>query len=701
VTARRIALASIALLAFPAAASATTVLPRGSVWKYEDSGVALAPEWKDAGYDDGTWSAGPAPLGYGDPYIVTTVSYGGDPNDKHITTYFRTTFDLQDPPASIQTLLLNANYDDGLVVYLNGQEVARPSMPAGAIDFQTLAFSHEGGGYEPLDISTHVALLVPTGNVLAVEAHQSGPTSSDLGMDVEVETSTQSALITRGPYLQIGTPTGVTVRWRTSGATDSRVRYGPAPGQLDQMVDDPALLTEHEVAITGLQPDTGYFYSVGTTAASLAGGADYHFRTPPVPGTRDPVRAWVIGDSGQPGANQRAVRDAYLAHPGAADTDLWLMLGDNAYSTGTDPEYEAAVFDAYPSLLRTVALWPTRGNHDYLHAGTDNDYLEIFSLPAAGQAGGVPSGTESYYSFDWANVHFVCLDSEGSDRTSTGPMISWLRQDLAANTQDWTIAFWHHPPYTKGSHDSDNVFDSGGRMRDMRENVLPVADSLGVDLVLTGHSHSYERSFLLDGHYGTSGTLTPEMILDGGDGRIGGDGAYSKATLGSALHEGSVYVVAGSSSKISGGALNHPVMVASFNVLGSVVLDVAGSRLDAAFLDDTGTVRDSFTMVKGPATDAPVATAAPAMTVRAEPNPFSGGTSVRFTLPQRGAARVRVVDAQGRLVRTLAEGERASGSHTASWDGRDERGRAVAAGVYFVTLEHGGSVRATKVVRTR
>jgi len=141
--------------------------------------------------------------------------------------------------------------------------------------------------------------------------------------------------------------------------------------------------------------------------------------------------------------------------------------------------------------------------------------------------------------------------------------------------------------------------------------------------------------------------------------------------------------------------------VASFNVLGSVVLDVAGSRLDAAFLDDTGTVRDSFTMVKGPATDAPVATAAPAMTVRAEPNPFSGGTSVRFTLPQRGAARVRVVDAQGRLVRTLAEGERASGSHTASWDGRDERGRAVAAGVYFVTLEHGGSVRATKVVRTR
>ena len=93
-------------------------------------------------------------------------------------------------------------------------------------------------------------------------------------------------------------------------------------------------------------------------------------------------------------------------------------------------------------------------------------------------------------------------------------MMTWLTNDLAANDKEWVIAFWHHPPYTKGSHDSDTE----GRLIDMRENALPILESYGVDLVLSGHSHSYERSHLLDGHYGTSDTLTGAMILDNGGG---------------------------------------------------------------------------------------------------------------------------------------------------------------------------------------
>ena len=65
----------------------------------------------------------------------------------------------------------------------------------------------------------------------------------------------------------------------------------------------------------------------------------------------------------------------------------------------------------------------------------------------------------------------------------------------------------------------------------MRESLLPILEDFGVDLVLTGHSHSYERSFLIDGHYGTSGTLVPSMILDSGDGRPTGTGAYEKASI--------------------------------------------------------------------------------------------------------------------------------------------------------------------------
>src|SRR5690606_119797 len=114
------------------------------------------------------------------------------------------------------------------------------------------------------------------------------------------------------------------------------------------------------------------------------------------------------------------------------------------------------------------------------------------TFPTAGEAGGVPSGTEKYYSFDYGNVHFICLDSMSSDRSSTGPMATWLREDLESTTQDWVIAFFHHPPYSKGSHNSDNPTGSDRELLEMREGILPILEAGGVDLVLSGHSHSYE-----------------------------------------------------------------------------------------------------------------------------------------------------------------------------------------------------------------
>jgi hypothetical protein len=100
---------------------------------------------------------------------------------------------------------------------------------------------------------------------------------------------------------------------------------------------------------------------------------------------------------------------------------------------------------------------------------------------------------------------------------------------------------------------------------------------------------------LLAGHYGTSDTLTGAMMVDSGDGREGGDGAYSKP---GSTAEGAVYLVAGSSGKTSSAALDHPAMYISLLELGSVVLDVDDARLDAIFLDDSGSVQDSFTIRK-------------------------------------------------------------------------------------------------------
>jgi len=417
-----------------------------------------------------------------------------------------------------------------------------------------------------------------------------------------------SANLMRGPYLQLGTPTSVVVRWRTDVATDSRMRYGLSSDSLTANADDLTPTTEHQVTVTGLSANTRYYYSVGSTSAVLSAGADHFFVTSPAPGTSKPTRVWVLGDSGTANTNVLAVRDAYQTLAGARHTDLWLMLGDNAYSNGTDTEFQNAVFAMFPEMLRKSVLWPTRGNHEATD-GSGSVYYQIFTMPQAGEAGGLASGTEKYYSFDYGNLHFICLDSQGSDRTPTGPMMTWLANDLAATNKDWIIAYWHHPPYSKGSHNSDTE----SQLIEMRQNALPILEAGGVDLVLAGHSHSYERSFLLDGHYGLSTTLTSSMKKDAGSGRPDGTGSYKKPTLGPASHQGAVYTVAGSSGQASGGALNHPAMFISLNLLGSLVLDVNGNTMDVKFQRENGGISDWFTMQKGPlGTTVPPAITGPA-----------------------------------------------------------------------------------------
>ena len=595
----------------PAARAAdTTLVPTGATWKYLDNGSDQGTAWRATSFNDSTWSSGPAQLGYGDGDEATTLSFGPNSSNKFITSYFRRAFNVTN--ASLFTgLTLRLLRDDGAVVYLNGVEVWRTNMPAGGIGFLTPASVAIGGADETTFVQTTInpSLLVNGTNVIAVELHQSGGTSTDISFDLQLIGSDNSASVSRGPYLQIGTPTSSVVRWRTNVATNSRVSIGTTQGNLTSNFDNATLTTEHEVVVSGLSPATKYFYSVGSTTQTLAGDDSSHFFvTSPTAGTSSATRIWVLGDSGTANANAQAVRNAYLSFTGTAHTNLWLMLGDNAYENGTDVEYQAAVFDMYPTMLRQSVLWPAVGNHDT--AGSSNPpanlpYFAMFTLPSNAQAGGMASGTEKYYSFDYGNIHFVCLDSMTSDRSATGPMANWLRADLASTTRQWTIAFWHHPPYSKGSHDSDTEQN----LVQMRQNFLPILEDGGVDLVLTGHSHSYERSFLIDGHYGASSTFNNAMKKDGGSGRPDGSGAYNKPTLGPGGREGAVYAVAGSSGQISGGTLNHPAMFISLNNLGSMVLDVNGNTLDAKFLRENGAIADFFRIVKG--TVAPVVPAAP------------------------------------------------------------------------------------------
>lgn len=426
--------------------------------------------------------------------------------------------------------------------------------------------------------------------------------------------------LTRGPYLQKAAPTQMTIRWRNTLYNLGRVRYGATPATLNQTVDEPSIPTgqfDHLVTLTGLTPNTTYYYSIGAGGDTLApapaeNGADFTFTTPPIAGTVIDTRIWVLGDAGTAGnrdpAQQKSVRDAFYTFTGARTPNVVLQLGDNAYNSGLDGEFQKAMFDMYPTMLRKTVFWSCLGNHETAQSTAFVDtypYFDLYTLPTAAESGGVASGTEHYYSFDYGNIHFISLDSMTANRAvdnpatpqnEDGPMAAWLRNDLQSTTATWIIAFFHHPPYTKGSHNSDTESEH----IQMRQNFTPILEAGGVDLVLGGHSHIYERSFLLDGHYGSSTTLTPAMKLNPGDGRPAGNGAYLKPLADAGGHKGAVYSVAGSAGQVSGTQPDfpHPAFFISLTNLGSLVLDINGNRLDAIFVRENGSTPDTYSIQK-------------------------------------------------------------------------------------------------------
>jgi hypothetical protein len=539
------------------------VILYGCDWKYYD--LAMAPPnqsnitWKQQAYNDASWNSGPSELGYGDGDEATVIS------SATLTGYYRYTFNVDDP-ADFSDLLMNLTYDDGAVIYLNGNEVWRVNMPSGTIAYNTFASSNSNDNAQASLTITNS--LVTGTNLVAVEVHQRSASSTDLSFNFTMTgiPASGAAVVTRGPYLQKANDTSVVVRWRTNLETISKIDYGTSLTSLNHTKTINTVVTEHIVFLDSLTPATTYYYRIRTNTDTIVfPSASVYFKTYPVPGTPTPLTAWVIGDCGTGNNDARNVRNAYYDYIGSNHTDMMLFLGDNAYTDGLDTEYQSAIFqNMYGEKLKNSISWSCLGNHDGHSASSNSQsgpYYDIFTFPKQGECGGVASGTEAYYSFDFGNVHFIVLDSYETNRAVGGPMYNWVEDDLQATNAYWIVGVWHHPPYSKGSHDSDVATE----LKQMRENFLPLFEDYGVDLVLSGHSHSYERTFLLNGHYGLSNTFNAAThtvgVTGSGSGQTEGMGAYYKAPLGSEDGKGAMYVVTGSAGKKETGPLNHPAFI--------------------------------------------------------------------------------------------------------------------------------------------
>jgi hypothetical protein len=368
-------------------------------------------------------------------------------------------------------------------------------------------------------------------------------------------TADSGPALPRTPYLQSVGTTSALVAFRSGVSCTPYVRFGPGT-DLSRTATATAAGWRHAVKLDGLSAGQTYSYVVHA-CGSVTGVRQ--FRTATGPSTSS-VHFTAMGDFGTGGTTQADVLKL-LSQPGRAG-ELVLALGDNAYSSGTEQEFQDRMFKPMAALLRQVPLFPSLGNHEYV-TSMGQPYLDNFYLPANN-----PARTERYYSFDWGPVHFVALDSTcavlGSvDVCRLAPQKSWLAQDLAATKRPWKVVFFHHPPWSSGAHGSQLV---------MRREFGPLFEQYGVDLVLTGHDHNYERTRPMKGD------------------AVAASGA-----------RGVTYVVVGSggaSLRVFPQSLPSWTAYRNNTDVGYLDVKVSGGTLTARFLNAAGAEKDRFSVTK-------------------------------------------------------------------------------------------------------
>ncbi len=528
------------------------ILARDAIWKYEDSGTDLGSEWRKGEYQDSHWKRGRAPLGFGDDVsetdptipLATSVGFGPDPQNKHMTTYFRTTIEIPESIQKAQGVEVYIHVDDGAVVYLNGTELFRRGIKEGEpVTFKTTA------KFKPKEETFVVpaSLFKPGKAVIAAEVHQDGGDSSDLWFELGLvakgigtpakvsettTTTTGTGLVRFIP--DAAAPRGIVTRVvQTLGSDSARTRAFTwytsfASGRSDvQIVEKkgntpnfsqaktftgrlkPSYNSENELVhmaeATGLQPGTTYWYRVGDASLNLWSEVGT-FTTAP---ERVQKFSFINLADTQAKTEEEAIlvastmAEAVKPLPAAA----FIIHNGDLIDTGRTEQQWGWLLGHGAAVFRNYPVMPAAGNHE------EDPYAlyEHFNLP-------VPKGAETksgvYYSFDYGNAHFIVLNTNEDSaewNNSTPAQIAWLREDVATARKrgaTWIILTLHKGPYTSGNHATDE--DIAGP-NGVRTKMAPLFSELGIDLVFQGHDHTYSRTKPIGGVvYVTPATAGPK-----------------------------------------------------------------------------------------------------------------------------------------------------------------------------------------------
>jgi len=659
-------LVSLALWAFTGSPvfAQSVLVPAGSVWKYLDDGSNQGTLWRGTGFDDSAWSGGPAQLGYGDGDEATVVSYGPDPNNRYVTTYFRHSFDVADP-SQFNFLQLRLLRDDGAVLYLNGTEIQRSNMPAGTISYVTLASSTVSGAAEDAFNEYYVdsSDLVSGINVIAVEVNQRRVTSSDISFDLEVF-GLEELLhpVRKAPYLiypddnskmqivwQLYTSDTCHIEWGFRSPVelgnentfefgdDSQFSYDLGSEVSFEYGDD----HQHSYTIADLPPATTCYYRVVAENDVFTGS----FRTAPPRGESE-IGFFAYGDTrSNPAIHDQvagAITSAYAADPELKSLLISVgdLVADGDEEGDWDTEFFAPSYTNIQTMLAALPYQACRGNHE------DSGVVFTKYFP-------YPHESPCYWSFDYGPAHFTVIDQYVSYSPGSAQH-TWIVNDLSTTRKPWRFLVFHEPGWSAGGGHGNNTA--------VQNYIQRCASNMAYRSCLPGIITT---------------TLAPKWdsiqhITTGGGG--------------APLHTPNLaypYIVTAASER------HFCAVKIDGEVLSFVAISVSGDTLDQFLLNSP--VNDIEATVGE--------TASNAIELNdAFPNPFNSATTVTFSLPSASRIELGIFNLIGQRVCILVDADLAAGQHRFIWNGTDDAGRSVSSGKYICRLRSDNQVLSRELV---
>ncbi len=448
-----------------------TLIAKNSSWKYYQAGNQPIGEWASSGYDDAGWSSGNAILAWGviDAAPTTTTLI----TNIH-TIYFRKTFTCTKTGSETQ-LQLNYLFDDGAVVYLNGVEITRINMPSGTVAYSTWTSVVGNEGSYTLVTLPPAALtaLVNGTNVLAVEVHNTSSGSSDLGLDCSLTVSS-TATAAACKHIRFGSSdsplNGLTITWRNTGPAD-RIKWGYTntyergesagtkrtnytDNQFDYIFPSP--VTPNSTIYYQLYDSQAGLWTTGKTYKTASDISMNKFNFTSMGDSRTNLTDWQT-----------------IANAAAVNSSDFVLFGGDITNSGSGVDYDSW-FDYGSNLIGTHLIYHTIGNHELTSDPQLVNFKSVYTLP----------GNEEYYSFKHGNALFMVINSENP---ADAGQLSWLQTTLAANgSMTWKIVMFHRPFFTSPSHI--------GEMDAYFGTIWKAFDDYGVDMILNGHTHNYQRS---------------------------------------------------------------------------------------------------------------------------------------------------------------------------------------------------------------